>query len=199
MRMDKLTSKFQQALSEAQSLAVGRDLPADAVARDAWIRVGHRHHDATDASPNDRVGAGRRPAVMTARLKIHVQRSAARVRVSMGEGVHLRMRAADGVMKPFRNDAGVFDNDRADKRIRIRAPPPFPGKLKRPRHEKFVSIDSHGFQSLRFLAKRGVGNGNFELMVEQAFLPVHGTEENVCPTKINMILPLPEVFSVILL
>lgn len=25
MRMDKLTNKFQQALSEAQSLAVGRD------------------------------------------------------------------------------------------------------------------------------------------------------------------------------
>jgi ATP-dependent Clp protease ATP-binding subunit ClpB len=28
MRMDKLTSRFQQALADAQSLAVGRDSPA---------------------------------------------------------------------------------------------------------------------------------------------------------------------------
>ena len=29
-------------------------------------------------------------------------------------------------------------------------------------------------------------------MVEQAFLPVYGTDKNVCPTAINTILPLPK-------
>lgn len=40
MRMDKLTSRFQHALADAQSLAVGRDnnCAANACCRSTWAR-----------------------------------------------------------------------------------------------------------------------------------------------------------------
>jgi len=37
MRMDKLTSKFQLAIADAQSLALGRDILFERVSLCAWI------------------------------------------------------------------------------------------------------------------------------------------------------------------
>ena len=41
MRLDKLTTKFQQALADAQSLALGNDNPASSRGL-AWLRGGQR-------------------------------------------------------------------------------------------------------------------------------------------------------------
>ena len=64
MRMDKLTSRFQQALSDAQSLAVGTDLElyaSLAERREAWLSEVERRFVA-DSIEADRTEKKRREA-----------------------------------------------------------------------------------------------------------------------------------------
>ena len=84
------------------------------------IRIGHRRHDARDAGGEDRVDAGRRPAVVVAGLERHVQRaprgSWPRARASASASASAW--AFAGARVPALADHGAVANDHAaDARI----------------------------------------------------------------------------------
>ena len=94
-----------------------------ALAGDERIRIAHRHHHPADAGGDERVGAGRRAAVVRAGLEADDDGGAAHVGAARG-GVaqrhHLGMRPAGFLGVAAADDAAVaVDDDAADARIGI--------------------------------------------------------------------------------
>ena len=115
---------------DAAARAAGR-----APARDLRIGILQRRHHARDAGADDGVGAGRRLAVMRARLERHVERGAARGLAGALERLGLGMRPAAGLRPAAAEDDAVLDDHRADRRIGPGAAEPAPAERERKLHE----------------------------------------------------------------
>ena len=117
--------------------------PADPFAVGAWIGIAHRDDDAFDPGLADRVDAGRRAAVMSARLEIGVERRAARGVAGLANRVDLCVRFACRVVVALADDRALAHHDRPDERIRARSPCRSRGEAQRPAHVGAVRI-GHG-------------------------------------------------------
>ena len=84
------------------------------------VRVARAGHDPRDAGRDRRLGARRRRAPVRARLHRHVERRAARPLAGRGERDDLAVPAA-GLGHALADDLAVRDDDRADRRLRVRA------------------------------------------------------------------------------
>ncbi len=102
------------------------------------VRVLERGDDPRDAGGEDRVHAGRRRAVMRARLQRDVERRAARRLAGRSHGDGLGVRAAAQRRVAARDDDAVLDDQRANRRIRPRAAEIAPAERQRRRHEGVV-------------------------------------------------------------
>ena len=67
-----------------------------------------------------------------------------------GKGFDLGMRLAASVMIPLGNNLAPLYNQGSDHWIRVRAPPPFPGKLQYSPEKLFLLLSgqTHGFNRL---------------------------------------------------
>ena len=79
-----LSSRASSPQRAAGGLDAGRGEPGRALAGDERIRVAHRHHHAADAGGDERVGAGRRAAVVRAGLERDDDGGAAHVGAARG-------------------------------------------------------------------------------------------------------------------
>ena len=122
------------------------------VALPGHFRIGifQRRDDARDAGGNDGIGAGRRFAVMRARLKRDVKRRAARRVAGAAQSFDLGVRAAAGLRPAAPDDHAVVDDDRANRGIRPGAAETAAAQCQRQRHEPPV------VGSVRALARRPV-------------------------------------------
>ena len=108
----------------------------------AWPCAGHfgigifeRRDDARDPRGDDSVGAGRRLAVMRARLQRNVERRAARRRAGPAQRLDLGMGPAPGLGPAAADDDAVLDDHGADRGIGPCTAEPAPAEGKRERHE----------------------------------------------------------------
>jgi len=118
---------------------------ADPAAVVAWVRVAHRCDDASDPGLADRIDAGRRAAVMDARLERHVERRAARAGARLREGVDFGVRFAGRVVVALSDDAIVRDDDRADHGIRTGPAGSARREAQRPSRVCRVGLLAHGW------------------------------------------------------
>ena len=86
------------------------------------LRVGVLHgcHDARDAGGDQRIGTRRRATVVTAGLKRHISRRAARGVISGAKRMDLGVRLSGTMMPTFADDPAILDDDTAHPRIRCR-------------------------------------------------------------------------------
>ena len=87
-----------------------------ALPRDLGIGIDQRGHHARQAGCDHRVGAGRRFAVMRARLQRHIQRRAARGLAGPPDRLDFGMRPPTRLGPAAADDDAVFDDHRADRR-----------------------------------------------------------------------------------
>ncbi len=107
---------------------------------DAGIGIVNRIDHAPHPGRDNRIGARRRPPMMTARLQSHVKRRAARLRSRLTQGFGFRMRTAAGLGPAARQNGAVFDNERADGRIWGATPKSAPAERESRGHEPLVRI-----------------------------------------------------------
>ena len=120
----------------------------NAAAGDLWKRIAHRDNDALQVRFQNRVGAGRRLAVMAAGFERHIQRAAAGLVARFRECVHFRMGFAETLVKAAANDLPIFRDHRADQRVRLDVAAALLRQCERFLHAVFVK--RHGFyQSTR--------------------------------------------------
>jgi hypothetical protein len=103
--------------------------------------------DARDARGDDGVGAGRRFAVMRARLERDVKRRPASGRACASQSFDLGMRPPAGLCPAAADDHPILDDHRADRRIGPRASQAPPAQRQRKRH--VASVDGRLRVSLR--------------------------------------------------
>ena len=105
-------------------------------AGDLRIGIFERRDHARDAGGDDGVGAGRRFAVMRARLERHVERGAAGRLAGAARAPRSRHAAGRrACVQPRPTMTPLFDDHRADGRIGPGAPEPAPAQGERQRHE----------------------------------------------------------------
>ena len=117
-------------------------MPPVAGARDLRIGIDQRRDHARDAGRDDGVGAGRRLAVVRARLERHVERRPARG----GAGAARAPRSRRAAVRPAASSRArrspahpiVSHDHRTDRRIGPGAPEPAPAERQRERHEAGV-------------------------------------------------------------
>ena len=99
--------------------------------------LGSSTAETTRAMParDDGVGAGRRLAVMRARLERDVERGAARRLAGAAPALRLGMRPPAGLGPAAADDDAVLDDDRADRGIGPGLAEPAPPQRQRQRHE----------------------------------------------------------------
>ena len=121
--------------------------PGMPLPRHFGIGIFQRRHHARYAGGDDRVGAGRRFAVMRAWLERDVQRRAkGRVicpRAGAAQRLDLGMRPAAGLRPAAADDHAILDDDRADRRIGPGAAQPAAAERQRERHEAGVIALRH--------------------------------------------------------
>ena len=111
------------------------------------VQRGDEH--AADALLDDDLGAGRRPAVVAAGLKRHVEVRAGGVLLAPEERIAFRVVLPDLLVVPLADDAAVLHDDTADHRVRAHMPFPAPRQLQRPPHIFFVFHNSSKRKSLK--------------------------------------------------
>ena len=94
---------------------------AQAAAVDLRVRVAEGDDRAADAGGHQRVRAGRRLAVVAARLERAVERRAPGALAGLGEGHRLGVRLSRRQVPPATDDLSVAHQDGADQRIGVRA------------------------------------------------------------------------------
>ena len=113
----------------------GRTQLGEASAVHAGIGVEVRYHHAGNAGGDHRVRAGRRAAVMGARLESHVGRGPTRRRSSALQRLGFGMGAPAGLGPAAAHHAPIGDNDAAHGRIGRRPTERPPGERQRRLHE----------------------------------------------------------------
>ena len=106
-----------------------------AVAVDERIRVVAAVEDAFHTRGEDRFRARRRASDVVARLERNVQVGAARSRAGLAQRDHFRVRSAGLLVVPARDDTAISDDERADRRIRMRPPSALLGLAQSQTHE----------------------------------------------------------------
>ena len=117
----------------------GFELP-EALAVRARVRVTHRGHHASNPRREDRVDAGRRAAVVGARLERRVQRRASRGVARLRQRAHLGVRLAGGAVISLAHDLGAANDDRAHHGIGARATCGARRETQRASHETGVLV-----------------------------------------------------------
>ena len=130
-------ARFVGAKTDIDRDAFGAQ-PLVALAGDFRIGIFQRRHHARDAGLDDGVGAGRRLALMRARLERHVHRGALRGFLGVPQRLDLGMRAAAGLRPAAAKDDAVLHDHRADRRIGPGRAQPAPAERQRQRHEARV-------------------------------------------------------------
>ncbi len=97
----------------------GRRKGIQAASADLRERVAHRHDDPGDARCEDRLGAGRRLAVMTAWLESHVESRAGGGSTGVRKCDYLGVRAPESFVMAFTGELPIANHDRPDQRVRL--------------------------------------------------------------------------------
>ena len=142
---EMIARRFRAEHPGRQCEAGGLD-QAMAAPGDAGIRIRDRRHDPREPRGDDRVGAGRRAAVMRAGLQGDVERRAARRRAGHRQGLGLGMRPAARRRRALADDALLpgrpRHHDGADGGVRPGAPEIAPPERQGQAHE--AGLIAHG-------------------------------------------------------
>ena len=111
------------------------------------LRIGilHRRDHPRHAGGHQRIGAGRRAAVVAARFERDIGSGAARLVARHAQRVHFRMRLAGAQMIAFTDNFAVAHDNAADVRIGRGGETPQPRQFEGARHVKFVVMHERSF------------------------------------------------------
>jgi hypothetical protein len=112
--------------------------------RDFRIGINQRGHYARNPSADDRVGTGRRLAVMRARLERDIERRPARSGTGTAQRLGLGMGPPAGLSPAAADDHSVFHDDRPDGGVGPGAAEAAAAERERERHEAGVFRAIHG-------------------------------------------------------
>src|SRR5262245_5800400 len=107
---------------------------------DSWVGIFGRYDDATNTGLDQCIGTGWGSAVMTARLEVAIESSAASQVPGHLDGIGLSMSNKSKLVEAFADDAAILDDDRPHQRIGAYEALPQSGQFQRPRHEFSVQI-----------------------------------------------------------
>jgi hypothetical protein len=109
----------RNVLQRRHRFDAGRFEQAPALARNDRIRVLERKHDAFDAGRNQRAGTGSGPPGVRARLEADIDGRAGSVSAGRMQRFDFGVIPAGALGKALTDDTTVFNDDAADRRIRL--------------------------------------------------------------------------------